>query len=77
MKKEMKKTSEQLKKIGLAIRVERTKKEWTQEQLAYEAGLDQNYLGTIERGERNFGILNLLRIAEALSVHPTILFESL
>jgi hypothetical protein len=31
-------------------------------------------VGGIERGERNVGILNLLRLARALRVHPRDLF---
>lgn len=40
----------------------------SQEQLAERAGIHRNYLGGIERRERNVGLDNIERIARALSV---------
>jgi len=54
--------------IGKAIRAERVRKGMAQEALAFEAGIDRSYLGGIERGEHNVAIINLLKIANALSV---------
>ena len=54
------------KKVGLNIRKYREKKDWTQEQLAFEANLHRAYIGHIERGEKNIGIKNLEKIAKAL-----------
>lgn len=40
----------------------------TQEQVAEGAGLHPNYIGSVERGERNITICNIERIAIALGV---------
>jgi transcriptional regulator with XRE-family HTH domain len=57
-----------LNKIGKRIRDLRKHQGLTQEQLAEKSGLSYKYLGEIERGEKNSGILNLFRIAEGLSL---------
>jgi transcriptional regulator with XRE-family HTH domain len=56
------------KKVGLNIRKYREKKGWSQEQLAFEAELHRAYIGHIERGEKNIGLINLEKIAKALSI---------
>ena len=56
------------KRVGLNIRKYRKKKDWSQEQLAFEANLHRAYIGQIERGEKNIGLINLERIAKALNV---------
>lgn len=43
---------------------------WSQEKLALESGLARSYLGGVERGQRNIALLNICRIAVALSVEP-------
>jgi transcriptional regulator with XRE-family HTH domain len=64
-------------KLGKTIRKLRLAKGWTQEQLADAAKLHSTYIGGIERGERNLGFDNLLKIARALREHPTALFSGL
>lgn len=56
------------KRVGLNIRKYRKKKGWSQEQLAFEADLHRAYIGQIERGEKNMGLVNLEKIAKALNV---------
>ena len=46
----------------------------SQEDLAALSGLHVNYLGGIERGERNVGVKAFLRIAKGLKVPPADLF---
>ncbi|MFZ2898936.1 MAG: helix-turn-helix transcriptional regulator [Saprospiraceae bacterium] len=55
-------------KLGNAIREARKAKGWSQEELAFQAGLDRTYIGSVERGERNIAALNLVKIAAVLGV---------
>lgn len=43
---------------------------WSQEQLGFKSGLHRNYVGGIERGERNVAIVNIARLAKAFGVRP-------
>lgn len=52
--------------FGAAVRVARTVRGVSQEELAHRSGIDRSYLGAIERGEQNSGLLHLVRIAAAL-----------
>jgi transcriptional regulator with XRE-family HTH domain len=61
-------------KVGRNIRELRRSKGLTQEQLAAKAKLHPTYIGGIERGERNVGLDNLIKIARALDEHPAALF---
>jgi transcriptional regulator with XRE-family HTH domain len=56
------------KRVGINIRKLREKKGLSQEQLAFEANLHRAYIGQIERGEKNIGLVNLEKIAKALRV---------
>lgn len=58
------------KKVGARIKKHRERRGWTQEQLAFEAGLHRAYIGHIERGEKNIGLKNLEKIAKTLGVTP-------
>jgi ribosome-binding protein aMBF1 (putative translation factor) len=63
------------KKVGFNIRKYREKKGWSQEQLALEADLHRAYIGQIERGEKNIGLVNLEKIARALVLKPEALLR--
>jgi transcriptional regulator with XRE-family HTH domain len=52
--------------IGESIRILRTGKGLSQEQLALNAGVNTSYIGQIERGEKNPTIKTLEKIAVAL-----------
>ena len=56
--------------FGLKLVELRKAKGWSQERLALESSLARNYLGGVERGQRNIALLNIVRLAEALDVSP-------
>jgi transcriptional regulator with XRE-family HTH domain len=60
--------SSALMRFGATVRLYREQSGKSQEELAELAGLHRTYIGSIERGERNVGLLNIIRIAEALDV---------
>lgn len=66
-----------LQAFGFAVKRQREAKELTQEALAEKANLDRTYLSDVERGTRNLGVKNIVRIAKALGVPPAKLMEGL
>lgn len=54
--------------FGAAVRAARVDGGISQEDLAHRSGIDRSYLGAIERGEQNAGLLHLVRIAAALGI---------
>lgn len=59
-----------LRVVGATIRELRQKRGLSIEALAGIASIHRNYLGEVERGQRNVSVLNLVRIARALKVAP-------
>jgi transcriptional regulator with XRE-family HTH domain len=56
-------------KVGFNIRRIREERGLSQEELASLAGLHRAYIGQIERGEKNIGLKNLQKIANALDIN--------
>ena len=61
--------------FGAAVRRLRTERGWSQEELADRVGIDRTYMGGVERGERNLGLVNVARIAAALEISMTCLIS--
>lgn len=63
--------------FGKALRTLREERGYSQEELAERAGLHRNYVGGIERGERNVALENIGKLAKALAVRTRDLFDAL
>lgn len=61
--------------VGRAIRTRRQARGLSQEALAERAGLHRNYVGLLERGERNPSLTTLNAVARALETTLAELFE--
>jgi len=71
----MKKRAQQIqKRFGGRVRELRKSKGLSQEALALACDLDRTYIGGVERGERNISLVNIHKIAAALSVAARELF---
>ncbi|MDP3983678.1 MAG: helix-turn-helix transcriptional regulator [Acidimicrobiia bacterium] len=62
-------------RFGQRIRLLREGLGLSQEALAEKAGIHRTYVSSVERGERNVGLDNILRLARALGVPAAALFE--
>lgn len=69
--------SASLKKFGAQLQLFRLEKQWSQEKLALEAGVDRTYVSSVERGRRNISLLNILKFAAALEIPAFRLLENL
>ena len=65
------------KQLGYRIRYLRQNKGLSIEALALEAEVNRNYLGDLERGMRNPTVVVLNKIAKALDVDLSTLFEGI
>ena len=66
---------EELIKLGQLIRSKRERQGLTQFELAEKSNVDRNYIGMLERGERNPSYLSLQKIAAGLGIHVNQLIE--
>jgi transcriptional regulator with XRE-family HTH domain len=53
--------------FGARVRELRVHAGLSQEALALQAGLDRSYVGQVERGERNITLINIHKLARAIS----------
>jgi len=70
-------TSDPRKLFGNRLRKLRVQRKLSQEKLAELADLHRNYVGGIERGERNVALVNIVKLAHALAVRPAKLIETI
>ena len=48
---------------------------WSQEQLAIASGIGRSYMSSIERGQRNLGLLNICKLADTMGIKPSMLMD--
>jgi transcriptional regulator with XRE-family HTH domain len=75
MKKKRPVTTDIRTRFGKHLRELRTIKGYSQERLAEKASLHFTYIGGIERGERNPTLINIEKLADALSISLPELFS--
>ena len=65
------------KKVGMNIRLERTKRSISQEGLADLAGLARSTMGIVERGEQSPSLQTIAKVANALNIdiHKLFIFD--
>ncbi len=57
------------------LRALRAERKWSQEELAFEAGLHRTFVAHVEREVRNISVDNIEKLAHALKVSIARLFE--
>ena len=66
-----------LREFGDRLRTARRQAGLSQEALAHETGLHRTYIGSVERGERNIALLNILTLATVLDTDASTLLNGL
>jgi transcriptional regulator with XRE-family HTH domain len=65
------------KAFGQRVRLLRKQRGYSQEGLAERADLHFTYVSSVERGERNISLINIVRLARALKVMASSLFQDI
>ncbi len=63
--------------FGERVRARRQELGKSQEQLADDSAMHWSYIGQVERGQRNIGLHNILRLADVLGIDPCELVRGL
>lgn len=66
-----------LRQFGDNLRSLREATGLSQEQLATAAGVHRNYVGLVERGERNTSLTRIVALCKALGSEPNDLFKGI
>jgi transcriptional regulator with XRE-family HTH domain len=61
--------------LGMAIKTQRASLGISQEELAHRAGLHRTYVSDLERGVRNPSVTSIEKLARALELSVSKLFE--
>lgn len=63
--------------FGQRLRSHRQALGWSLETLADRSGLHWTYVGSVERGERNVSLMNIVKLANAVNEDPGVLVQDL
>ena len=66
-----------LKRFGKRLREIRKQRKLTQEDLAERIDVSTNFVGMVERGQRNTTIANVFKMSKALGIKLSKFFETL
>lgn len=69
--------SEATQEFGARVRARRALLGWSQERLGDVCDIHWSMIGQIERGQRNVGLHNILKLAAALEIDPAELVQGL
>ena len=75
--KELVERQNDLKIFGLRIRELRKKSKLTQSELAEKIGLSTNFIGMVERGERNTSVDKIFKLSRAFNLSLAEFFKTL
>ena len=64
-------------RFGQRLRQLRRARGWSQEELAFRAGLHRTYVSSTERGQRNVALVNLEKLSKALEVEMAEMFRGM
>lgn len=70
-------TKKNLKTFGSRIQELRKKNNLTQSELAEKIGLSTNFIGMVERGERNTSVDKIFKLAKAFNISLAQFFETI
>lgn len=70
-------TKKNLKNFGSRIQELRKKNNLTQSELAEKIGLSTNFIGMVERGERNTSVDKIFKLAKTFNISLAQFFETL
>jgi transcriptional regulator with XRE-family HTH domain len=63
--------------LGARVRQMREKEGWSQEEFAHRCGIQRSYMGVVERGEYNFTLKTVYKLAKGLDTSVSKLLKGI
>jgi transcriptional regulator with XRE-family HTH domain len=63
--------------LGERVRRLRKKRGWSQEEFAHRCGIQRSYMGVVERGEYNFTLKTVYKLAKGLDTSVSALLRGI
>lgn len=70
-------SKKELKAFGRRVKELRIERDLTQSELAEKVGLSNNFIGMVERGERNTSVDKIFKLAKVFDIKLAQFFETL